>query len=140
LFPLSAPIRSSYPLATNELRTQNHAALKSELERALAGRAASHWLERLERAGIPCGPIHDVAQVLDPHVRARNMVVSADDPHMGRLEMAGNPIKLSGVEDPLSRRPAPDLDADRAAILQELGISPAPISASSAAHGDRGLS
>jgi CoA:oxalate CoA-transferase len=107
--------------ANNERRTQAHAALKTELERALAAQPASHWLARLERAGIPCGPINDVAHVLaDPHVRARNMVVSADDPHMGRLEMAGNPIKLSGVEDPPARRPAPELDADRAAILREL--------------------
>jgi CoA:oxalate CoA-transferase len=107
--------------ATNELRTQNHAALKTELEHTLAGKSASHWLERLEGAGIPCGPINDVAQVLaDPHVRARNMVVESFDPQMGRLEMAGNPIKLSGVEDPPVRRPAPALDADRASILAEL--------------------
>jgi CoA:oxalate CoA-transferase len=108
--------------ATNERRTQNHAALKRELERALGARPARHWLEQLERAGIPCGPIQDVTQVLaDPHVRARNMVVSTEDPHLGRLEMAGNPIKLSGVDDPVIRRPAPELDADRAAILRDLG-------------------
>jgi CoA:oxalate CoA-transferase len=106
---------------TNERRTQNHAALKAELERALAARSASRWLSPLARAGIPCGPINDVPHVLaDPHVRARNMVVSTDDPRMGRLEMAGNPIKLSGVDDPPARRPAPELDADRAAILREL--------------------
>jgi CoA:oxalate CoA-transferase len=108
--------------ATNELRTRNHVALEAELERALAAHPASHWLDQLERAGIPCGPINDVAQVLaDPHVRARNMVVSTDDAQLGRLEMAGNPIKLSGVEDPPTRRPAPELDADRAAILEDLG-------------------
>jgi CoA:oxalate CoA-transferase len=108
--------------ASNELRTQHHAALKAELERALAAHEAAHWLERLERAGIPCGPINDVSAVLaDPHVRRRNMVVSCDDPQMGKLEMAGNPIKLSDVDDPPTRRPAPELDADRAAILAELG-------------------
>ena len=107
--------------ATNELRTRNHAALKPELERTLGGKSANHWLEQLQHAGVPCGPINDVAQVLaDPHVRARNMVVETSDPQMGRLEMAGNPIKLSGVDDPPTRQPAPDLDADRAAILAEL--------------------
>ena len=49
------------------------------------------------------------------------MVVSVEDPQMGSLEMAGNPIKLSGIPDPRSRPPAPELDADRAAILAELG-------------------
>jgi CoA:oxalate CoA-transferase len=112
--------------ASNDLRSENQGALKGELERALASHSAADWLERLERAGIPCGPINDVRQVLaDPHVRARNMVVSADDPNIGRLEMAGNPIKLGGVEDPPTRRPAPELDADRAAILRDLA-QPSP--------------
>ena len=47
------------------------------------------------------------------------MIVEARD-DSGSLRMAGNPIKLSGVEDPPSRSPAPDLDADRAAILAEI--------------------
>jgi CoA:oxalate CoA-transferase len=50
------------------------------------------------------------------------MVVTADDPEIGVLRMAGNPIKLSGVEDPTTRRPAPGLDADRQSILAELGL------------------
>jgi CoA:oxalate CoA-transferase len=101
---------------TNDLRTEHHDALKRELERALAAHRAADWLDRLERAGIPCGPLNDVAQVLaDPQVRARNMVVRAD-----ALEMAGNPIKLGGVEDPQTRRPAPELDADRTSLLEEL--------------------
>jgi CoA:oxalate CoA-transferase len=37
--------------------------------------------------------------------------------------MAGNPVKISGVEDPSTRRPAPALDADRARILAELGLA-----------------
>jgi CoA:oxalate CoA-transferase len=111
--------------ANNELRTRNHAELKPELERALSARSASAWLRELERSGIPCGPINDVSQVLaDPHVRARNMIVRSDDPAGGPIEMAGNPIKLGGVEDPPTRPPAPELDADRASILAELGWPP----------------
>ena len=76
------------------------------------------WLARLEAAGIPCGPIHDVAQVLaDPQVRARNMVIRAGD-----AEMAGNPIKLATHPDPAERTPAPALDEHREAILRELGF------------------
>jgi CoA:oxalate CoA-transferase len=45
------------------------------------------------------------------------MVVEIDDPAIGRLAVAGNPIKLGGVPDPEARRAPPDLDADRAAIL-----------------------
>jgi CoA:oxalate CoA-transferase len=79
----------------------------------------------LEAAGVPSGPINDVAQALDdPQVRARNMVVEMIDPALARpLIMAGNPIKMSAHEDPQTRPPAPALDADRAAILAELGLA-----------------
>ena len=93
--------------AGNDRRSQNQESLKREIEEVLATRPAEHWLGELERAGVPCGPINDLAQVLaDPQVRARNMVVRAEDPQTGRLEMAGNPIKLSAgprPRDPLSR-------------------------------------
>jgi CoA:oxalate CoA-transferase len=102
-------------------RVRNADALGVELEKRLATRDAADWLARLAPAGVPCGPIHDVAGVLsDPQVRARNMIVSVDDPVAGRLEMPGNPIKLDGRADPTTRPPAPELDANRAAILAEL--------------------
>jgi CoA:oxalate CoA-transferase len=92
------------------------------LEATLARRPNADWLAALEDAGIPCGPIQNVAQVLaDPQVAARNMVVTADDPEIGPLRMAGNPIKLSAFADPPTRAPAPALDADRARLLKELG-------------------
>jgi CoA:oxalate CoA-transferase len=102
-------------------RVRNADALGAEIEKRLAAHDAGEWLSRLAQAGVPCGPIHDVAGVLaDPQVRARNMIVSADDPIAGRLQMPGNPIKLDGRADPLTRPPAPQLDADRASILAEL--------------------
>ncbi len=107
--------------ATNDLRTQHEAALREELESALRSRTAAEWLEVLEPAGVPCGPINDVEQVLsDPQVRARNMLVRVEDPEAGTLEMAGNPIKFSSHPDPETRGPVPDLDGDRTALLREL--------------------
>ncbi len=108
---------------TNDLRTQHCEALKREIEPALEPRDVAEWLEILEREGIPCGPINDVEQVLaHPQVRARNMIVSVDDPVAGKIAMAGNPIKLSTRADPETRAPGPELDADRAAILAELAV------------------
>jgi len=110
--------------ASNELRTRHAAALKAEIEQALAAHGTAQWLAIIDAAGVPCGPINDVAQALaDPQIVARNMVVSVDDPDVGRLNMAGNPIKLSGVPDPDTRRPAPALDADRERILREIGLA-----------------
>ncbi len=102
-------------------RAQHADALTPEIEKRLATRDASEWLERLAAVGVPCGPIHDIAGVLaDPQIRARNMIVSVDDPIAGVLEMPGNPIKLDGRPDPTTRPPAPELDANRASILAEL--------------------
>jgi CoA:oxalate CoA-transferase len=104
--------------ATNPLRCDHNAELKPELEAALAARSTAEWLRAFEAEGIPCGPIQNVAQVLaDPQVAARNMIVTADDPAVGPLRMAGNPIKTSAYPDPTTRPPAPALDADRARII-----------------------
>jgi CoA:oxalate CoA-transferase len=109
--------------ASNEARVGHADALKHELELALAERTSAEWLSHLEADGIPCGPIQDVAQVVaHPQVRARNMVVGVDGPDGGHLTLAGNPVKLSGVEDLTTRPPAPELDEHRQRILAELGL------------------
>jgi CoA:oxalate CoA-transferase len=97
--------------------------LEREMEAALAARTSREWLALLEAEGVPCAPLNDVAQVMaDPQVKARNMIVTAEDPDLGPIRMQGNPIKLSGYDDPSTRSPAPDLDEDRVAILRELGL------------------
>jgi len=74
----------------------------------------------LTQAGVPCGPVNDVAAMMkEPQVAARNMIVTVDDPVAGKIQVAGNPIKVVGLEEPKTFRPAPALDADRDAILQE---------------------
>jgi CoA:oxalate CoA-transferase len=105
-------------------RVANVEAMQVEMEASLVADTTANWLVRLEAARLPCGPINNVAQVLaDPHVRARNMVVSIDDPTLGRLEMAGNPIKLSAFADPTTRGPVPPLDEGRARLMAELGLT-----------------
>lgn len=107
---------------SNALRTDHNAELKIELEAALRTRPTADWLAALEVESIPCGPIQNVAQVLaDPQIAVRNMIVTADDPDIGPLRMAGNPIKLPAFPDPTTRTPAPALDADRARLLAEFG-------------------
>jgi CoA:oxalate CoA-transferase len=121
---LGRPDLAQNPLfTTNPLRNQHQAALKAEIETALMTGTTEHWLAVLEQAGIPCGPVNNVAQaVAHPQVAARNMLIAVDDPVTGPLQLAGNPIKLSAFADPPTRDPAPDLDADREHILRELGL------------------
>ncbi|MDH3376082.1 MAG: CoA transferase [Gammaproteobacteria bacterium] len=112
---------------TNDLRTQYHVELKAILDPSFAAKSTQQWLDILASAGIPCGPINNIAEVLDdPQVRARNMVVSVEDAVAGRVRMAGNPIKMSEFDDPDGRAAAPDLDADRAAIIAEF-FDPTPL-------------
>ena len=121
---LGRPDLAGNPLfTTNLLRTRHQAALKVEIEGVLKSGTTEHWIALLEKAGIPCGPVNNVAQALaHPQTEARNMLVEVDDPVTGPLKLAGNPMKLSAFADPPTRAPAPDLDSDRAKILKELGL------------------
>jgi CoA:oxalate CoA-transferase len=115
-------LASSPDYKTNALRLKHHRQLEHSIESVLKGGTTSHWLELLGKAGIPCGPINNVAQAIaHPQVAARNMLVEVPDGSGGTLKLTGNPLKMSAFADPKTRRAAPDLDADRAAILSYVG-------------------
>ena len=68
----------------------------------LTRESTDHWIAVLEAAGVPCGPVNNIAQALaHPQTAARNMLISVDDPVTGPLELAGNPMKLSGFSSRL---------------------------------------
>jgi len=125
---LGNPVLADDPrFTTNARRLQHHEALKADLSRHLAARPAAEWLAVLRAAGLPCGPINTIAEVVaDPQVAARNMIVEVDDPVAGRVSLFGSPIKLSAFRDPHERATAPDLDADRERILAELVLTARP--------------
>lgn len=116
---LELPLASDPRFATNPARCDNARLLKRLIEAVTLDGTTEHWIALLTEAGITTGPIQTVDQVLkDPQILARNMVVDVlgDD---GRPEYlsAGNPIKMSGLPDPATRPPAPQLDGSRAQIL-----------------------
>ena len=103
--------------SSNALRHDHRAALKDEMEAVLRGQRAAHWLSVLEGAGVPCGPISDVAEAVgSEQARTRNMVVDA-----GGLPVPGNPVKTSAWPEEESRPAAPELDEHGAALRRELG-------------------
>ncbi|MDE2165484.1 MAG: CoA transferase [Alphaproteobacteria bacterium] len=121
---LGKPAMAENPdYVSNERRLANQPTLKAEIEALLKDKPTAHWLTVFETVGIPAGPINDVKQALaHPQVEPRNMLVTVDDPRSGTLKLVGNPMKISGAADPPMREPAPELDADRAAILKELRL------------------
>lgn len=111
--------------ATNDARSQNVEALTQAMEERLQTKPAAEWLAILDAAGVPCGPINDIAaMVAHPQIKARNMIIHTHLPDGTPVIAAGNPIKLSGHPDPDVRPPAPALDGDRDAILKALGLAP----------------
>ena len=108
---------------TNDLRSRNVDTIKTEFERVLAAHPVAHWLKVMDDAGVPAGPINNIGQAIESaQAKARNMIVTANDPVCGTVKLVGNPIKLSSFPDRTTRDPAPDLDADRARILKEFGL------------------
>ena len=105
--------------ASNALRMQNVVPLEDTLQDTLSQQSTAHWLEVLESAGVPCGPINDMAEVFaDPQVTARDMVVELEHPLAGTTRNIGIPIKLS--ETPGSvRMAAPTLGQHTDAVLAE---------------------
>jgi CoA:oxalate CoA-transferase len=115
-------IAASSDYKTNALRQKNHGELQAEIEGILRGNTTAHWIDVVGKGGVPCGPINNIEQALEhPQIAARNMLVSVPDGSGGTLKLAGNPLKMSAFDDPTTRKPAPDLDGDRDAILSYLG-------------------
>jgi CoA:oxalate CoA-transferase len=113
-------LADDFRFCSNQSRTENADALKAEIEAALRTGTRAEWLSVLGSAGVPCGPINDVAEVMaDPQIAARNMLIRVHDESAGEIPMPGNPIKLSAFEDPTTRKPAPALDADRRRVLAQ---------------------
>jgi CoA:oxalate CoA-transferase len=106
--------------ANNALRTENQAALEPLLEQALGRRAVAEWVEVLGAAGIPCGPIHTIAQVADDvQVAAREMIIELVHPQAGSQAMPNSPLKFSETPVRLEKA-APLLGQDTEEVLRSL--------------------
>jgi crotonobetainyl-CoA:carnitine CoA-transferase CaiB-like acyl-CoA transferase len=109
--------------STRAARLANRRALVSELEKITSGEHRKTWLARLEKAGVPAGPINDYAEALaDPHALARQMVVDLVHPGAGEIKALGVPVKLSATPGAVDRA-APLLGEHTSEILRELRYS-----------------
>ena len=116
--------------ATNRGRVAHYAVLRPLLGELLATRTRAEWVDALKAAGVPCGSVRDVAEVLeDPHLDARGMIQAVEHAVAGSVRVTGVPIKLS--ETPGSvRTPPPTLGQHTRAILSgDLGMSAPEIDA-----------
>jgi crotonobetainyl-CoA:carnitine CoA-transferase CaiB-like acyl-CoA transferase len=116
--------------ATNPQRVRHRDLLVGMISERLAERPAKAWLDGLEAAGVPCGPINDLDQVFaDPQVVHRRMRVTAPHPAAGEVTMVANPIKFSATPIAHDRGP-PLLGEHTEEVLRgRLGLSAEEISA-----------
>jgi crotonobetainyl-CoA:carnitine CoA-transferase CaiB-like acyl-CoA transferase len=114
--------------ATVEARARNREGLKAHLAEIVRRHKSAYWLELLEKAQVPCGPINRIDEVFaDPQVQYLGIAKPVENPKLGRQKMVGQPIHLSGQPQPAALRPTPEQGEDTDSVLRELGYDRAAI-------------
>src|SRR5271166_3427568 len=110
--------------ATNQRRMENRDALEAVMNAVLTTKTTDHWVEVLEAAGVPCGPVYNYAQMFaDPQVRHRGLVQYASDVELGEVPHIRTPVKIG--ESVRVRTVAPKLGQHNAEIFGRLGLGEA---------------
>ena len=118
-----AGLKQDPRFAKNHVRHQNRHALIPLIEDVTTRRPARHWVEALERAGVPCGLLQTYDQVFnDPHLNARGFFPDAPHTKLGPVKQVGSPMRLSETPTRMVRA-GPLLGEHSAEILSELGYS-----------------
>lgn len=101
-------------------RTQNYDVLEPMLNEAMQRRTTAAWVSELEKVGIPCGPVNDIAQVAaDPQIAAREMIIEVEHPVEGKLKVANTPFRFSRTQGRATRA-SPDLGENTGEVLARL--------------------
>src|SRR6185436_8560437 len=131
---LGRPEWLSDPRYADVLKRRAHRdELTRAIEETLRERDVAEWVERINAAGVPCGPVLDIAQVFaDPQVLARDMLVELPHPEVGTFRTTGLPVKLSRTPGAVERCP-PRHGEHTDEVLHECGIDDAEIAALRAA-------
>ena len=131
---LAAEDMAANPMyVSGHARLENRDALNEAITAVTRNRSSADWIEALNRAGVPCGPINTMDQVFaDPQVRHLGMTRTVPHRVLGDVEVVGQPIELSRT--PWSVRSAtPELGEHTDAVLSELGYDAAEVAALRAA-------
>ena len=115
--------------ASNEARRARRAELWEKLAPIFATRTTSDWVEALEAASVPAGPIYAMDEVFaDPQVQHLGMAVPIDHPVRGETRLVAQPVRLSRTPSAITAS-APEAGEHSDAILTDLGLTSEEIAA-----------
>ena len=107
--------------AKNRLKNRDY--LNSLIEELTVTKSSNEWVEKLEKVGVPCGPINSIDKVFeDPQVKHLGIAQSIDTIPFGETELVGQPFNLSRTPSSLKQRP-PEKGEQNSDVLSELGYS-----------------
>ena len=114
-------LKSNKKFIDNTERMKNIKDLEKELERTFMNKNRSEWIEILDEAGVPCGPINKINEVWDdPQIKYREMRIKTSHPKTGEVDNIGVVSKF--LENPSSvRSPAPTLGEHTEKVLEDFG-------------------
>lgn len=117
-------LRDDDRFTTNVDRVEHMETIDAAIEEWTRERTREEIVSILSAAGVPCGSVQSVEEVIhDPHLEEREMVVEIDHPTEGSIRVPGTPIRLSGSEIP-DIEPAPQKGEDNQKIYRDrLGLS-----------------
>ena len=110
-----------------KLRRQNRDKLNAIMEEVTATKSSAEWIDILNRAGVPCGPIYHIDEMFaDPQVKHLGIAQAVEHPTMGRMELVGQSVTLSRTPSKL-RTATPERGEHTDEVLRGLGYDDAAI-------------
>ncbi|TDH63530.1 CoA transferase [Dankookia rubra] len=114
--------------ATDKSRAANRDRTNALLQSVLESDTSENWIARLNKAGVPSGPVYAMDQVFaDPQVKHLGIEWPVEHPALGTVNLVRAPMNLEGVAPP--RRPTPERGEHTAEVLAEFGIDAAALAA-----------